>query len=179
MQALMLAAGMGKRLGAYTNGQTKCMVKVGGKTLLEHAADALRQAGIRRFIIVVGYAGDKLIEFAKKTLPDFDLDFVVNEDYATTNNIYSLYLAREKMAADDTILLESDLIYEPRLIRMMVEADAPNMVAVAKYRHWMDGTVTRVDENGLITAVGAGKCTITGTANDGSKVKVQIKVTVK
>ena len=150
MQALMLAAGMGKRLGAYTNNQTKCMVKVGGKTLLEHAADALREAGIHKFVLVVGYEGEKLMAFAREKLADFELEFVVNEDYATTNNIYSLYLAREQLTADDTILLESDLIYEPRLIRELVESDAPNMVAVAKYEHWMDGTVTLVDDDGLI-----------------------------
>lgn len=150
MQALMLAAGMGKRLGAFTNNQTKCMVKVGGKTLLEHAADALRMAGIRKFILVVGYEGEKLKAFAREKLSDFDLEFVENPDYATTNNIYSLYLARDRLAADDTLLLESDLIYEPRLIKEMIAADAPNMVAVAKYRHWMDGTVTLVDENGTI-----------------------------
>ena len=150
MQALMLAAGMGKRLGAYTEGQTKCMVKVGGQTLLEHAADALRQAGIRRFVIVVGYEGEKLMDFAREKLSDFELEFIVNRDYASTNNIYSLYMAREKLAEDDTILLESDLIYEPRLIRMLLEAPEPNMVAVAKYEQWMDGTVTLVDEDGLI-----------------------------
>ena len=150
MQALMLAAGMGKRLGAYTNNQTKCMVRVGGKTLLEHAADALREAGIRKFVIVVGYEGEKLMAFAREKLSDLELEFVVNRDYATTNNIYSLYMAREQLMADDTILLESDLIYEPRLIRELVEADAPNMVAVAKYEHWMDGTVTLLDENGVI-----------------------------
>ena len=150
MQALMLAAGMGKRLGAYTNNQTKCMVKVGGKTLLEHAADALRQAGIRKFVIVVGYEGEKLMEFAREKLSDMELEFVVNKDYDTTNNIYSLYMAREQLMADDTIMLESDLIYEPRLIKEMVECDAPNVVAVAKYEHWMDGTVTLVGEDGTI-----------------------------
>ena len=146
----MLAAGMGKRLGAYTNNQTKCMVKVGGKTLLEHAADALRQAGVKKFVIVVGYAGDKLIEFAKEKLSDFELEFVVNNDYSTTNNIYSLYMAREQLMADDTIMLESDLIYEPRLIKAMVDSPDPNLVAVAKYEHWMDGTVTLVGEDGTI-----------------------------
>jgi histidinol-phosphate/aromatic aminotransferase/cobyric acid decarboxylase-like protein/choline kinase len=150
MQALMLAAGMGKRLGAYTNNQTKCMVKVGGKTLLEHAADALRQAGIKKFVLVVGYEGEKLMAFAREKLSDFELEFVVNKDYDTTNNIYSLYMAREQFMADDTILLESDLIYEPQLIRQMVEAEAPNLVAVAKFEHWMDGTVTLVDDQGLI-----------------------------
>ncbi len=150
MQALMLAAGMGKRLGAYTNNQTKCMVKVGGKTLLEHAADALREAGIRKFVIVVGYEGEKLMEFAREKLSDMELEFVVNKDYGTTNNIYSLYMAREQLMADDTIMLESDLIYEPRLIKEMVESDDPNVVAVAKYEHWMDGTVTLVGEDGTI-----------------------------
>ena len=150
MQALMLAAGMGKRLGTYTDNQTKCMVKVGGRTLLEHAADALRQAGIRKFVIVVGYEGEKLMAFAREKLSDFELEFVVNSDYATTNNIYSLYMAREQLAADDTVLLESDLIYEPQLIRLLLEAPEPNMVAVAKYEQWMDGTVTLVDDDGLI-----------------------------
>ena len=150
MQALMLAAGMGKRLGAYTEGQTKCMVKVGGRTLLEHAADALRRAGIRRFVLVVGYEGEKLMAFAREKLADFELEFVVNSEYARTNNIYSLYLAREQLMADDTILLESDLIFQPELIRRLAEADSPNMVAVAKYEPWMDGTVTLLDDRGMI-----------------------------
>ncbi len=150
MQALMLAAGMGKRLGAYTDGQTKCMVKVGGRTLLEHAADALRMAGIRRFVIVVGYEGEKLKAFARERLSDFELEFVENPVYASTNNIYSLYLARDELTRDDTILLESDIIYEPRLIRMLAEAPEPNLVAVAKFEQWMDGTMTLLDEDGVI-----------------------------
>lgn len=150
MQALMLAAGMGKRLGKYTKGQTKCMVTVGGKTLLEHAADALRMAGIHKFVIVTGYAGDKLEAFAREKLADFDLEFIHNADYASTNNIYSLYLAHEALARDDTILLESDLIYEPQLIRALVEAPQENMVTVAKYESWMDGTVTLLDEQGYV-----------------------------
>ena len=151
MQALMLAAGMGKRLGRYTNGQTKCMVEVGGKTLLEHAADALRMAGIRKFVIVTGYAGDKLEAFAREKLADFELEFIQNPDYAKTNNIYSLYLARGALVRDDTILLESDLVYEPQLIRDMVQSEHKNAVAVAKYESWMDGTVTRLDDKGYVS----------------------------
>lgn len=150
MQALMLAAGMGKRLGKYTKGHTKCMVKVGGKTLLDHAADALRAAGIHKFVIVTGYAGDKLEAYAREQLSDFELEFIHNPDYASTNNIYSLYLARNAMASDDTILLESDLIYEPQLIRALVEAPQENIVTVAKYESWMDGTVTLLDEQGYV-----------------------------
>lgn len=150
MQALMLAAGMGKRLGKFTSGQTKCMVQVGGKTLLEHAAEALRRADIHKLILVTGYAGDKLEEYARRTLTDFELVFIHNPDYATTNNIYSLYLARDAFMQDDTILLESDLIYDPDLVRQLVEAPHPDMATVAKYESWMDGTVTLLDEEGLI-----------------------------
>lgn len=150
MQALLLAAGMGKRLGKYTEGQTKCMVRVGGKTLLEHAADALRAAGIRKLTIVVGHAAQGLMDFARERLSDLELRFIENRDYAVTNNIYSLYLARDVLAADDTILLESDLIFEPQLIQKLVEHPEPNVVTVAKYEQWMDGTVTRVSEHNHI-----------------------------
>ena len=145
MQALMLAAGMGKRLGKYTNGQTKCMVKVGGKTLLERTVEALRLAGIRKFVVVVGYEGEKLVRYIQDNFSDMEFQFVYNHDYAETNNIYSLYLAKDLLIQDDTIMIESDLIYEPRLIRDMVEYPEDNLIAVAKYEQWMDGTVTLLD----------------------------------
>lgn len=150
MQALMLAAGMGRRLGKYTEAMTKCMVPVGGRTLLERAVDALKEAGISKFIMVVGWEGDKLVEYIKNNIYGMEFEFVYNNDYASTNNIYSLYMAKDMLAADDTILLESDLIFDSRLIREMVESSANNLVAVAKYEHWMDGTVTTLDENGMI-----------------------------
>lgn len=146
----MLAAGMGRRLGKYTEAMTKCMVPVGGRTLLERAVDALKEAGISKFIMVVGWEGDKLVEYIKNNIYGMEFEFVYNNDYASTNNIYSLYMAKDMLAADDTILLESDLIFDSRLIREMVESSANNLVAVAKYEHWMDGTVTTLDENGMI-----------------------------
>ncbi len=150
MQALMLAAGMGKRLGKYTNNNTKCMLPVAGKTLLERAADAVREAGIKKLILVTGFGEENLIKFAKETIKDLELIFVSNPDYYKTNNIYSLYLAKDYLCADDTILLESDLIYEKGLIKRMVEDERRDLAAVALYEPWMDGTVTTIDENGSI-----------------------------
>ena len=95
MQALMLAAGMGRRLGRYTEAMTKCMISVGGRTLLERTVDALKKAGIQKFVMVVGWEADKLVEFVKNNIHDMECEFVYNYDYATTNNIYSLWLARE------------------------------------------------------------------------------------
>jgi len=150
MQALMLAAGMGRRLGRHTQTITKCMLEVGGKTLIERTADALKEAGIHRFVIVVGWEGEKLIQFIQTHITDMEFEFVYNKDYADTNNIYSLYMAREQLAQDDTILLESDLVYDKELIRKMVEAPQKNLVAVAKYEQWMDGTVTTLTPEGYI-----------------------------
>lgn len=156
MQALMLAAGMGKRLGRYTNDNTKCMLEIQGKTLIERATEALLDAGIKKFVIVVGYKGENLKRFLLEEcqnprIKEMEFEFVDNEIYNKTNNIYSLYLAKDKLVEDDTILLESDLIYDYDLIKKLVEAKDKNLVSVAKYKQWMDGTVIRIDENNNIT----------------------------
>ena len=151
MQALMLAAGSGSRLGKYTKDHTKCMVKVGGKTLLERTIDALRLAGIKKFVIVVGYEGEKLVKYINESFPDMEFKIVNNPDYAETNNIYSLYLAKDLLVEDDTVMIESDLIYDTHLIKDMVDCKDENLIAVAKYRQWMDGTVTLIDNEDTVT----------------------------
>ena len=155
MQALMLAAGMGKRLGRYTHDNTKCMLNVDGKTLIERATEALLDAGIKKFIIVIGYKGENLKKYILEDcqnpkMKEMEFVFINNEIYDKTNNIYSLYLAKDKLEEDDTILLESDLIYEGSLIKRLVESDKPNLVSVAKYEQWMDGTVIKIDNNNKI-----------------------------
>ena len=150
MQALMLAAGMGRRMGKYTEAMPKCMIPVGGRTLLERAVEAVKEAGIHKFVMVVGWECDKLMDYIRNNISGMEFQFIYNNDYATTNNIYSLFLARKELASDDTILLESDLVYDRRLIREIVECPDENLVAVAKYEQWMDGTVTTLDKSGNI-----------------------------
>ena len=147
MQGLMLAAGMGKRLGKYTKNNTKCMVKVGDKTLIERACEALKNAGINKLIMVVGYERDNLKKYINENIHDMEIIFVDNPDYAKSNNIYSLYLAKDYLASDDTILLESDLIYDYDLLKDVVNDKEKNAVAVAKYEQWMDGTVVTLQNN--------------------------------
>lgn len=149
MQAVMLAAGMGKRLGKYTKNNTKCMLEIQGKTLIERAIEALLESGVDKIIIVVGYKGENLKKFLLEEcqnpkLKDMKIEFVDNDIYDKTNNIYSLYLAKEYLKQDDTILLESDLIYDYDLIKKLVNSDKPNLVSVAKYKQWMDGTVIKI-----------------------------------
>jgi histidinol-phosphate/aromatic aminotransferase/cobyric acid decarboxylase-like protein/choline kinase len=153
MQAIILAAGMGKRLGKYTNDNTKCMVKVNNKPLIEHAIDSLLAADIARIVIVVGYKASGLTDFVSQKYPGLDVVYVLNPVYDTTNNIYSLWLAREYLKADDTILLESDVIFDKSMIAEIVARPEKDLAVVSKFEHWMDGTVTLLNDDETIVNV--------------------------
>jgi histidinol-phosphate/aromatic aminotransferase/cobyric acid decarboxylase-like protein/choline kinase len=150
MQAVILAAGMGNRLGKYTANNTKCMLSINGLTLIERAMDALDAAGIRKCIIVVGYKKDNLIAFLGRKYKNVEIVYVSNDVYNKTNNIYSLYLAKDHLLSDDTLLLESDLIFDKELIAGMIADPEPTIAAVAKYESWMDGTVVQLAGNNII-----------------------------
>ena len=147
MQALMLAAGKGSRLGRYTKDNTKCMLEVNGKTLLERCIDALKEANINKLVLVLGYKKENVINYIKDKGLDkkIEIEYVFNEDYDITNNIYSLFLAKDIFKREDTILLESDLIYEPSIIKELIESKYDNAAVLAKYEQWMDGTVVTLD----------------------------------
>ena len=151
MQAIILAAGMGKRLGEYTRDNTKCMLPVNGRPLIDRTLDMLANLGIRRVVIVVGYQAQNLIDYIGQRYADrLDIEYVNNPIYDRTNNIYSLSLASEQMAQDDTLLLESDLILEPSILQSLVDDPRPNLALVAKYESWMDGTMVRIDNDNNI-----------------------------
>jgi len=152
MQAIILAAGMGNRLGKYTKNNTKCMLPINGLTLAERALEALNEAGIRKCIFVVGYKKENVIAFLGNRYKDVEIIYVSNDIYDKTNNIYSLYLAKDYLLQDDTLLLESDLIFENRLISDMLADNEPTIAAVARFESWMDGTVVQITENREIAA---------------------------
>ncbi len=155
MQAVMLAAGMGKRLKKYTKDNTKCMLKIENKTLIERAIEALLAAGVKKFVIVAGYKRENLKKYLLEEcknpkIKEMEIKFIDNPIYDKTNNIYSLSLAEEELLKDDTILLESDLIYDYDLIKKLIESKEKNLVAVAPYEQWMDGTVIKIDNDGNV-----------------------------
>lgn len=152
MQAIILAAGMGKRLKSKTAEHTKSMVAILGKTFLEHSLDKLTQFNLSRIVLVIGYCGDEVRRVIGNSYNGVPVEYVENVDYATTNNIYSLYLARDYLAQEDTLLLESDLIYDTSVIKRLLDNPYPNLAAVAKYKTYMDGTVVKINKNDEITA---------------------------
>ena len=157
MQGMILAAGMGKRLKELTQNNTKCMVKVNGVTLIERALRQLDALGLSKVVIVVGYEGQKLIDFIATLDIKTPIVFVDNPIYDKTNNIYSLALAREYLVQEDTLLLESDLIFEDEVLRLLVDDPRDTLALVAKYESWMDGTCIKIGGDDSIAAFVPGK----------------------
>lgn len=151
MQAIILAAGMGNRLGKYTQNNTKCMLDINGTKLIFRALEALESNGIKKCILVVGYKKENLMNTVGNRYGAMEIVYVSNDIYDKTNNIYSLYLAKEYLLQDDTLLLESDLIFETRIIKDLLENPEPSLAVVAKHEAWMDGTVVQVDKENTIT----------------------------
>lgn len=150
MQAIILAAGMGKRLGELTKGNTKCMVKVNGTPLIDRVMNQLSHQPLKKVIIVVGYKGQELKEYLGTEYNGMPIQYIENPIYDKTNNIYSLSLAKEEMQQDDTLLIESDLIFEDSLFSLIINDPYPNLALVAKYETWMDGTMVCIDEENNI-----------------------------
>ena len=155
MQSIILAAGMGKRLKKYTKDGTKCMVPVNGKPIIDYTLEALAKAGIKKVTVVVGYKGEKLKNYLRGKYPGVEINYIENPVYDKTNNIYSLYLAKEVLAADDTLLLESDLIFKPEIISDIVNSCEENLAVLSPFESWMDGTVALIDgENNISGLIG-------------------------
>lgn len=151
MQAIILAAGMGRRLGDYTKDNTKCMVPVNGVRLIDRLLGQLAKQKLQRVVIVVGYKGKELREYIGNRYDgQLNIEFAENPVYDKTNNIYSLAIVKDKLQQDDTLLIESDLIFSDNIIPMIVGNTNPNLALVAKYETWMDGTMVRLDDDNNI-----------------------------
>ncbi len=146
---------MGRRLGNLTSDNTKCMVEVNGRRLIDRLLLQLSGLKLQRVVIVVGYKGQKLKDYIGKRYDNsLNIVYVDNPDYERTNNIYSLALAKELLQQDDTLLIESDLIFSDHLLSMIANNPEPNLALVAKYESWMDGTMVRLDdENNIVNFI--------------------------
>ncbi len=157
MQAVILAAGMGKRLKELTSNNTKCMVKVNGVTLIERMLHQIDKLNISQIVIVVGYEGQKLIDYIETLNVATPIVFIENPIYDKTNNIYSLALAKDWLRRDDTLLFESDLIFEDSVLDELISDPRGSLALVDKYESWMDGTCVKLGEDDSIEAFVPGK----------------------
>ena len=155
MQAIILAAGMGRRLGELTQGNTKCMISVNGVRLIDRMLSQLAALNLNRVVIVVGYKGQELVDYIGNRYDDqLKIEYAWNPVYDKTNNIYSLSIVKQQLQEDDTLLIESDLIFDDAMFRMILSNPYPNLALVAKYETWMDGTMVRIDaDNNIVNFV--------------------------
>lgn len=157
MQAIILAAGMGKRLKELTRDNTKCMVKVNNVTLIDRMLHQLDALHLSRIVIVVGYEGQKLIDYIQTLGICTPISFVNNPVYDKTNNIYSLMLAKDYLLQEDTLLLESDIIFEDGVLEELLDDPRETLALVDRYESWMDGTCLKLGEDDTIEAFVLGK----------------------
>ncbi len=157
MQAIILAAGMGKRLKDLTQNNTKCMIKVNGITLIDRMLHQIEKHNLSRIVMVVGYESEKLIEYIATLDIKTPIVYVNNPIYNKTNNIYSLALAKQHLLEDDTLLFESDLIFEDSVIDVLLDDPRDTLALVDKYESWMDGTCVKLGSNDSIDAFVPGK----------------------
>ena len=144
--ALLLAAGTGSRLYPLTRNSPKCLTLVNEKSILERLVIGLKQQGFKRLVIVTGYQENCIREFLGIETEDMDIEYIFSPLYKTTNNIYSLWMARE-IINEPFMLIESDLVFDESLLDDMCY---PNRIAVANMQAWMKGTTVTVDQTQFV-----------------------------
>lgn len=138
--AILLAAGTGTRLQPLTLDAPKCLTEVGGVPILERLVNHLCAQGFERLVAVIGHLGDRIQEFLQQHADNMQVDYVINPDYRTTNNIYSLWLARQQIR-EPFLLVESDLVFETWMLDDMLQ---PDKMAISRILPWMNGTTVEL-----------------------------------
>ncbi len=160
--ALLLAAGTGSRLHPLTLDAPKCLTEVGGKPILGRLIENLRSQGISRLVVATGHLESCVRDFLEINKGDMLVDYVFNPIYQTTNNIYSLWLARQAIK-EPFLLIESDLVFESGMLKELL---TPDRIAISKILPWMNGTTVALNADERVTAFHA-----KSSLNNGPKFK--------
>jgi choline kinase len=130
MHCLILAAGTASRLRPLTDSTPKCLLTVGSRSILERAIRAVFHAGVIHFTVVVGFQDWMVKNFLKRNFPSLDFTFVVNNQFDTTNNAFSLLLAREEIEGHELFLLDGDVVFDDELIPLLIKSPYQSCLAV-------------------------------------------------
>ncbi|MBI9071456.1 MAG: phosphocholine cytidylyltransferase family protein [Melioribacteraceae bacterium] len=130
MKGIILAAGIASRLRPLTDNTPKCLLELGDETILGRTIDNLIANGINDLVIVTGYLQEQIIDFVNKKYPDLKVQFLYNEKYDSTNNIYSLWMTKDLVINDDVLLLDSDILFDKKIVTMLLDSDHANCLAV-------------------------------------------------
>ncbi|MBN4070851.1 phosphocholine cytidylyltransferase family protein [Olleya sp. AH-315-F22] len=140
--ALVLAAGTGSRLSPLTNDAPKCLTRVNEIEILGRLIETLHHYKFTRLVIVIGPFEQQIRDFIESISKNITVEYIVSPLYKTTNNIYSLWMAREKIK-ESFVLIESDLIFKSSQLKEML---LPNKIAISHILPWMNGTTITTDK---------------------------------
>jgi choline kinase len=154
MKAVILAAGIASRLRPLTNNTPKCLLNVGEKNILELTIENLLSYNFREIVIVTGYLENQIRDFIKKRFPDLNVIFIYNKSYASTNNIYSLWLAKEAVLGDDMLMMDSDIVFEKKIIPELINSGFDNCLALKRHNIADEEIKVKVDANGRVMKIG-------------------------
>lgn len=153
MRAIILAAGRGTRLGSLTDERPKCLVEVKKRSILENELIALDNCGVKEVIIVVGYRKDDIHARIGDRFGRINITYIENPYFESTNNVYSLWIAREYLQKG-CILIEGDIIFEEDIIRLLLKTDASlSFWVVDKFTHGMSGCMLQTDNNAKVNNI--------------------------
>ncbi|MBQ4388316.1 MAG: phosphocholine cytidylyltransferase family protein [Prevotella sp.] len=157
MIGVILAAGMAKRLRPLTDTKPKCLLEVGGRTLLERTVRAMQQAGITEFVVVTGYRAGQIRSFlehldtpARLEKPHFT--FLHNADYEHNNNIYSLWMAGQVVRGREFLLMDSDILCDPAAVAR-IASEPESALALNRHECGEEEIKVIVDAEGRITEI--------------------------
>jgi choline kinase len=153
MKAVILAAGVASRLRPLTNNTPKCLLKVGSKNILELAIENLVENKISDIVIVTGYLENQIRDFLKIRFPELNITFCYNKLYSSTNNIYSLWLAGNVLQGEEMLLMDSDIVFDSRIITRLISSGFKNCLALKRHEVHDEEIKVRTGKNGRILEI--------------------------
>lgn len=154
MKTVILAAGAGSRLKPLTDHMPKCLLKVGLKCILEMTIENLLATNNSEIIIVTGYLENKIREFIRERFRHLQITYIYNELYASTNNIYSLWLAKDEVLGNDMMMLDSDIVFDERIISKLQNSGYKNCLALKRHEVHDEEIKVKTDAHGCVIEIG-------------------------
>lgn len=153
MKAVILAAGMASRLRPLTNNTPKCLLNVGQKKILELAIENLLWSDLTEFVIVTGFLENQIRDFIRNRFHSLNVTYIHNRNYSATNNIYSLWLAKEAVSGDDMLMMDSDIVFDKEIIPELTGSGFKNCLALKRHDLTDEEIKVKVDADGRVLKI--------------------------
>jgi choline kinase len=153
MKVVILAAGIASRLRPLTNDTPKCLLKVGEKRIIEQTVENLIANNLTDIIVVTGYLENQIREYLQVRFPALNIQYIYNEVYASTNNIYSLGLVREAVGEEPMLMMDSDIVFDQRIISELLKSGYDNCLALKRHEVQDEEIKIKVDDKGRVLEI--------------------------